>query len=95
MSEKTKTVKFYSDPGHGWAKVRISELESLGIKDRITYFSYIRGEWAYLEEDCDFGTYIAAMKERGIRVKTDYYHGNRRSRIRGYQWYPYYKERNQ
>ena len=88
---KTKTVDFYSDPGHGWAKVKISELKDLGILTKITAFSYVRGIWAYLEEDCDFWTYIEAMREqRDTDIKTRYRHGNRRSRIRGYQWYPYH-----
>lgn len=87
---KTKTYDFYADPGHGWARVPVQELRDLGILADITAFSYIRGDWAYLEEDCDFGRFIAAMREqKEVKVKTRYHHSNKRSKIRGYQWYPY------
>ena len=44
---------FYQDPGHGWVKVFVKELEQLGIADKISSFSYRRKDFAYLEEDCD------------------------------------------
>jgi hypothetical protein len=49
----TKKVvrKFHEDPGHGWLCVKIAELEALGIADKITGFSYMRKQSAYLEED--------------------------------------------
>jgi len=68
----TKKVvrKFHSDPGHGWLCVKISELEALGIADKITEFSYMRKQSAYLEEDTDYTTYLNALKERGIELET-------------------------
>lgn len=32
---------FISDPGHGWLKVKRSELRILGIDQQITPFSYL------------------------------------------------------
>ena len=58
-----KKFDFYSDPGHGWIKVPVSLLEKLGIADKITPYSYRRGDFAYLEADCDAGTFIVAYKE--------------------------------
>jgi hypothetical protein len=68
----TKKVvrKFHQDGGHGWICVKISELEALGIADKITGFSYQRKQSAYLEEDTDYTTYLNALKERGIELET-------------------------
>jgi hypothetical protein len=62
--------KFHQDPGHGWLCVKIAELEALGIADKITGFSYMRKQSAYLEEDQDMTTYQNALKERGIELET-------------------------
>ena len=58
-----KTHRFYSDAGHGWIAVKISDCFLLGIAHKITPYSYVRGLTAYLEEDCDMPMYIAAYKE--------------------------------
>jgi hypothetical protein len=51
---------FYSDPGHGWLRVKMQELRDLGIMDKITFYSYMSkdGKYAYLEEDVDADTFI-------------------------------------
>jgi hypothetical protein len=54
------TYKFHIDPGHGWLEVPMAELEELGIADHISSCSYRDGDTAYLEEDCDFATFLAA-----------------------------------
>lgn len=53
---------FYSDPGHGWLRVKMQEIIDLGIQHKITIYSYVsaNGKYAYLEEDCDAGTFIEA-----------------------------------
>lgn len=84
-----KTVKrdFYEDPGHGWLKVSLAELKSLGIENRISAYSYRQGDWAYLEEDCDAGIYIEVMKKFGKEVLLNEHHTNQQSRIRSYNSY--------
>ena len=77
-------IKVYADPSHAWAKVPLSLLYKLGIQDKITQYSYMRGAWAYLEEDCDLSTLIAAWKDRGIEFSFDEAHTNKRSKIRSY-----------
>jgi len=57
------TFKTYTDPGHGWAAVKRSLLVKLGIADKITSFSYERGQTVYLEEDCDVSTFVAAFQK--------------------------------
>lgn len=84
-----KTILFYADPGHGWAKVRRSELVKLGIADKISSCSYQKGVYVYLEEDCDLSVYMDALRARGITEikfsgKTC---ATRQSRIRSFERY--------
>jgi len=51
---------FYEDPGHGWLKVPMAHLIALGIAGVITSCSYRDDTHAYLEEDCDLSTFLAA-----------------------------------
>ena len=69
-TSKKVVRKFHEDPGHGWLCVKIAELEALGIADKITGFSYMRKQSAYLEEDTDLTTYINALKSRGYELET-------------------------
>lgn len=80
-----KTVyHFVSDPGHGWLKVDVSEIDRLGIRDDISLFSYERNGVAYLEEDSDLRVFLDAKKARGEEVKFKMFRRNRQSRIRSY-----------
>ncbi len=65
---KTRVYQCYSDPGHGWARVPMSDIIALGIANKITPYSYMRGSWAYLEEDCDASTLVRACEAQGIAV---------------------------
>ena len=68
-TSKKVVRKFHQDQGHGWLCVKIAELEALDIADKITSYSYMRKQSAYLEEDTDLTTYINALKERGIELE--------------------------
>ena len=48
-----KTLNFFSDPGHGWLKVKKAELVKFGLIESISSYSYERNDSVYLEEDCD------------------------------------------
>lgn len=61
---KDTAYKFFADPSHGWLRVPMAHIEELGITDRISAYSYKRGKWAYLEEDCDYRVFEEAFKER-------------------------------
>ena len=84
-----KTFDFISDPGHGWVKVPKKLLADLLISREISRYSYMRGEYAYLEEDCDLAKFFDAyqkmfgtdpkIRERNARMKS--------SRVRGYDTY--------
>lgn len=60
-----ETYTVHSDPGHAWIEVPKAELEALNIADKITPFSYMKGNTAYLEEDCDLSTFFRAMEASG------------------------------
>ncbi len=80
--------KFYNDPGHGWLAVSRALLNKLGIANRISAFSYQKGDMVYLEEDCDARIFILAYEE-DFKVKPVLVdrHTNCQSRIRSYASY--------
>jgi len=86
-----KRYDFYSDPGHGWLKVSKKELEYLGIADKITPYSYMRGAYAYLEEDCDVTTFVEILKKTGdtrtFQEMIKEHSANKSSKIRNYEPY--------
>lgn len=67
-----RTYTFYSDPGHGWLAVPISDLKEFGVEKQITQFSYRSGNTAYLEEDVDAGRFIDALTEKGVDLGVTY-----------------------
>ena len=62
-------LKFHCDAGHGWLAAKRNLLAKLGLLDKVSGYSYQRGGTVYLEEDCDAGLLINALKERGIKFE--------------------------
>jgi len=60
----------YEDPSHGWLAVPREMLEELGITEKISNCSYERGDFVFLEEDCDMPLFLNAMEAKG--EKFDY-----------------------
>jgi hypothetical protein len=60
MPELSTHLTFLFDPGHGWLRVPLTDIALLELEDQITPYSYIEGQYAYLEEDCDCSRYLAA-----------------------------------
>lgn len=81
---KTRTLHTYTDPGHGWTKAPRKLLKELGIERDISIYSYQRGEFVYLEEDCDAGKLFGALRLSGIEPKQIFHTADKRSKIRGY-----------
>lgn len=79
-----------SDPGHAWCQVPMAILEELGIKDKITPYSYISwsGKTAYLEEDVDAVTFVEALTSRGIEFKQHLVYAQDYSKVRKLPGYP-------
>ena len=80
-----RSYVFYSDAGHGWLKVARKEVEKLGILNQISSCSYQRGDYLYLEEDCDAGLFIRTLEEKGIEFKFVEKITKTWSRIRDYE----------
>lgn len=87
MKAKKMTIDVFSDPGHGWAKVRRTLLQELGLTARISPFSYQYGPWVYLEEDGDMSLLLQALRERGVTYRFREHTTERMSRIRNYRPY--------
>ena len=83
---KTKTIPYYTDPGHGWIKVSLKELEKYDLMDKISTYSYIRKDYAYLEEDGDANIYVRKLARKltsmGIEAKLKILNSNKSSKIR-------------
>lgn len=56
-------IEKYDDGSHGWYKVSKYLLSKLDIADKITDFSYMKGNYAYIEEDCDALTFFNAFEK--------------------------------
>lgn len=87
--QKKYCFRCYEDPGHGWLKVLRKHIEALGIADKITPYSYQRGEYVYLEEDGDLSLFMDTLRKfcghKNIVITGT--HTNNQSRIRGYDCY--------
>jgi hypothetical protein len=84
---RSLTIPYYQDLAHGWARVSIGLLHGLKIAGDITPFSYRRGGYAYLEEDCDLSRLMQAAQAAGITIKLKIFHTNKTSKIRSYDQY--------
>jgi hypothetical protein len=63
------TYRYVTDPGHGWLEVPRAELKRLGIEQLISPYSYQKGEFAYLEEDCDYTVFEIEKQNRKEQFK--------------------------
>jgi hypothetical protein len=62
-------LEYYADPAHGWSKTRREALAKFGVADKVSTCSYERGEYVYLEEDCDGPVLIRAAEAAGAAVR--------------------------
>lgn len=67
---------YYTDPGHGWLRVRTVQLIELGIVDDISLYSYFSedGRYSYLEEDLDMSTFVNALGIEWGELEYTYLH---------------------
>ena len=72
MTNQLITLKFYSDPAHGWLAVKRELLYDLGIAAKVSFYSYEKGKTVYLEEDCDAGVWLRAHGERADRFPVNF-----------------------
>lgn len=81
-----KTFDYIQDPSHGWIKAPINLLAELEILGSISTYSYVRGAYVYLEEDCDAAVFMNAFNARfGVDPKLkSKVARNKYSKIRSY-----------
>jgi len=79
---------FHYDAGHGWLKVTIQEIKSLGIDNKISSCSYRQGNDVYLEEDCDASIFIDAFNKIPGNVSFNEIYDGKYSFVRSLN--PYY-----
>lgn len=66
----------YTDPGHAWLRVPLSEVIKLQEKGlQISSFSYRNSKYAFLEEDCDMPRYFKFIGENAPEYQ-EIYHEN-------------------
>ena len=84
MNDKLVNLNVMTDPGHGWGIAPREDLANFGLLDKVSPYSYEKGDLVFLEEDCDLGLYVLALKARGYEIKFVENHTNFDSRIRNY-----------
>jgi hypothetical protein len=79
MNEK---VTWYSDCGHAWLRVKTIEASRIGILNKVSSFSFCKGKYIYLEEDCDARLYLEYNNLEARQIERKSCNGN--SKIRSY-----------
>ncbi len=80
-------ITIYADAGHAWGKVNKALLNKLGIADKISHYSYMREDKAYLEEDVDLIMLFDALDAQGIKYRIEDRFSHKTSKIRSYDAY--------
>lgn len=62
-----KTI-YHSDYGHGWYAFKTKLIKELGLINKISSYSYEKGETIYCEEDCDAVKVIQALTNKGFTL---------------------------
>lgn len=81
------TLNYFTDPGHGWIEAPIQLLKQLGIVNKITSYSYRKGNTAFLEEDCDSVPSFDGANQTRRKYDIIEHHTNNDSKIRDYHSY--------
>jgi hypothetical protein len=73
---------YLQDPGHGWLIVPASLVRDLGVTP--SHYSYIdrASGYAYLEEDCDAGAFMRALRATGVQPVIQEVHTPRDAKCR-------------
>lgn len=92
MSQKNTSVslRYTSDPGHGWLAVPVALLVDLQIERSLSTYSYLNDQRtvAYLEEDRDMGVFMSAARDRGLVVNITERHVERTSIRNMHHYHP-------
>ncbi len=62
---KDSTFVYFIAPDHGWLEVSLEDLDAVDVPRRyISRYSTFKKSYAYLEEDCDAGIFLAAFRAK-------------------------------
>jgi len=65
VKRETKTYTMFNDPGHGWLRVPLGDID---IELDISRFSYKDDKYGYLEEDRDMAIFLKSIGD-GQEIK--------------------------
>lgn len=82
---KVFILKHQADPGHGWVGIKLKLAQELGILDKVSHYSFLKGKTIYLEEDGDLSLLCNAIKARGDTYSFKNSHTDNRHPIRYYK----------
>lgn len=77
----------YDDPGHGWLKCSRKLLVKYELLEKISPYSYQRGDFVFLEEDRDMWLLINELRSKGKTPSWRTYNTDKRSKIRNYAFF--------
>ena len=81
MSKKLPNYIYFQDPGHGWLRVPLKTIQDLKLK--VSSYSYQKGRYVYLEEDCDMSEFFKVVGKYNFTTKDSF--TNSESRIRNFK----------
>ena len=84
-----RKFRFHYDAGHGWLEVHINDLLDLQMSvGEFSTYSYRKGDWLYLEEDLDAGTFIKKFEAKFDYLSVHHIDDGYYSTIRDYDRIP-------
>ena len=83
----TLTLNYHQDGGHGWVEISKKLAERIMGEDyhNISSYSYQKGDVLFLEEDCDAGLLVGAIKKLNMHLETNAIHHAGECVIRSYR----------
>lgn len=75
----------YNDPSHGWLKISQKQYRTIMGDQMPSRFSYAKGEFFYLEEDCDLQFFLKEATKQGCEISFAEKTSSKRSKIRNYE----------
>ena len=78
-------MNWIADPGHSWLKVKIVDIIRAGVWYKISGYSHIHGEYAYLEKDRDAAIFLDAI---GCTKTLITVYSHKQSQVRFYKSWP-------
>lgn len=75
-------LTYLQDPGHGWLIVPASLVRDLGVQPSAYSYHDRAAGLAYLEEDCDAGAFMRALRATGVQPVIQEVHTPRDAKCR-------------